>query len=92
MLPASYCVFIAFAKSDIVQSIPERFEQQVQRVPHRLAVQTASHQLTYTMLNRLANRVAHAILSRRGPATGTRGTAPGPGAAHCSDPWHPQGG
>ena len=69
MLPASSTAFIAFAKSDIVQSIPERFEQQVQRVPHRLAVQTASHQLTYTMLNRLANRVAHAILSRRRPAT-----------------------
>jgi amino acid adenylation domain-containing protein len=68
MLPVSSASFIAFAKSAIAQSLPERFEWQVQRVPHRLAVQTASHQLTYAMLNRLANRIAHAILARRGPA------------------------
>ena len=68
MLSVSPASFIAFAKSDIAQSISARFEWQVQRVPHRLAVQTASHQLTYAMLNRLANRMAHAILIRRGPA------------------------
>jgi amino acid adenylation domain-containing protein len=62
--PAS---FITFAKSDIAQSIPQRFEHQVRTAPQRLAVKTVQHQLTYARLNRMANRVAQAILARRGP-------------------------
>ena len=34
--------------------------------PKRLAVKTRSHQFTYDELNRAANRLAHAILARRG--------------------------
>ncbi len=58
--------FVAFAKADIEQSIPARFEQQVAQHHDRLAVHTALHSLTYQQLDRLANRVAHGILARRG--------------------------
>ena len=49
------------------QSIPARFEQQVEKYPDRLAVKSRSDTLTYAALNHAANRVAHAILAQRGP-------------------------
>src|ERR687883_48442 len=58
--------FIRFEKEETEQSIPQRFEQQVSRCPDRLAVKTKSHQLTYAALNKVANRVARALLARRG--------------------------
>jgi amino acid adenylation domain-containing protein len=58
--------FVEFTKAEIEQSIPARFEQQVRRYPDRLAVKTRTQTLTYDALNRLANRVAHAILALRG--------------------------
>lgn len=58
--------FIEFQKEDIEQSIPDRFEEQVRRHPHRLAVKTRDHQMTYDELNRAANRVAHGILAQWG--------------------------
>lgn len=58
--------FVAFAKAEIEQSIPSRFEQQVSRHPNRLAVGTTLHRLTYRQLDQLANRVAHGILACRG--------------------------
>src|SRR5262245_50633046 len=58
--------FIEFRKEDIEQSIPDRFEQIARMYPDRLAVKTRHHQLTYEALNRAANRVAQAILNRRG--------------------------
>lgn len=36
------------------------------RYPYRLAVKTRSHQLTYAALNKVANRVARALLAQRG--------------------------
>jgi amino acid adenylation domain-containing protein len=48
------------------QSIPARFEEIVRRHPTRLAVRGATSQLSYEALNRSANRIAHAILDRRG--------------------------
>ena len=62
--------FIEFKKEEIEQSIPARFEQQVPRYPDRLAVKTRNHALTYNALNRAANRVAHAILAKRGRRAG----------------------
>jgi non-ribosomal peptide synthetase component F len=53
--------------SDVEQSIPARFEQQVRQYPNRLAVKTHLFQLTYEALNHTANRVAHAILTQCGP-------------------------
>jgi amino acid adenylation domain-containing protein len=58
--------FIRFEKEETEQSIPQRFEQQVRRYPNRLAVKTRSHQLTYAALNKVANRVARALLAQRG--------------------------
>ena len=55
--------FIPFPHAAIEQSIPERFEQQVQRYPERLALQYAGQTWTYTELDRYANRIAHAILA-----------------------------
>ena len=58
--------FIEFKKEEIEQSIPDRFEKVVRLYPHRLAVQTKNHSLTYEALNQVANRVARAIVARRG--------------------------
>jgi amino acid adenylation domain-containing protein len=58
--------FIEFEKDEIERSIPERFERQVAKYPHRLAVKTKDHALTYDALNRAANRLARAILEKRG--------------------------
>ena len=56
--------FVPFGQDDIEQSIAARFEQQVRRHPDRLAVRTAQDTWTYDVLNRRANRIAHAILER----------------------------
>jgi len=58
--------FIEFKKEEIEQSIPDRFEQMAGLYPDRLAVKTKNHAFTYDELNKAANRVACAILSRRG--------------------------
>jgi amino acid adenylation domain-containing protein len=59
-------IFIDFKKEEIEQSIPDRFEQIVRKYPNRLAVKTKDHELTYDQLNRVANRVARAILAHYG--------------------------
>lgn len=58
--------FVEFKKGEIEQSIPERFEQQVRRYPDRLAVKSEDHALTYGALNKAANRLAWAILTKCG--------------------------
>ena len=58
--------FVRFPMAAIEQSISDRFEQQVERYPDRLAVKTRTHAFTYAELNEAANRVAHAILELRG--------------------------
>ena len=57
--------FIEFEMAEIDQSIPDRFEQQVERDPDRVAIHTNWHQTTYKELNQAANQVTHAILARR---------------------------
>jgi amino acid adenylation domain-containing protein len=47
-------------------SIPARFEQQVERYPDHLAIKTHRDKLTYAALNQASNRIAYAILARRG--------------------------
>jgi amino acid adenylation domain-containing protein len=54
--------FVPFLREDVEQSIPERFEKQVARYPHHVAVKTRNKQLTYTNLNQAANQLAQAIL------------------------------
>ena len=58
--------FIEFKKEEIEQSIPGRFEKIVRQYPERLAVKTKDRSLTYGELNQAANRIAHAILAKRG--------------------------
>ena len=58
--------FVEFEKEDIEQSICARFERQARMYPERIAVKTRTDELTYNALNRAANRVARAMLARRG--------------------------
>lgn len=57
--------FVEFKREEIEQSIPARFEKQVDQYPDRIAVKTKDGALTYDQSNQLANRVAHALLRRR---------------------------
>ncbi|HSF30754.1 MAG TPA: non-ribosomal peptide synthetase [Candidatus Tectomicrobia bacterium] len=65
--------FIPFTRAETERSIPSRFERQVSRYPQRLAVIADHTSLTYTALDRAANRVAQAILTRTGAAPGPVG-------------------
>ena len=56
--------FAEWAKTDVEQSIPARFEEQVIRHGTRQAVCGESGILTYDELNRQANCIARAILDR----------------------------
>ena len=58
--------FTKFKKEEIEQSIPERFEKIVRMYPDRIAIKTQVDALTYDQLNKAANRLARAILARRG--------------------------
>ena len=60
--------FVEFAKTEIEQSIPARFEQMVRRYPDRVAVKTKTQTISYEELNTAANRIAHAILTAGGHA------------------------
>jgi amino acid adenylation domain-containing protein len=51
---------------DLRQSIPARFEQQVRLYPQRLAIKYQDRSITYAELNASANRMAQAIVARRG--------------------------
>ncbi|MBH8560937.1 amino acid adenylation domain-containing protein [Nostoc sp. CENA67] len=52
---------IEFRKQDIEQSIPARFQEQVRKYPHKIAVHTKNYHWTYSDLNCHANQVAQAI-------------------------------
>ena len=58
--------FRKFDKSEIEQSIAARFEARVLEYPDRAAIVTEAEDVTYKRLNRSANAVARAILSRLG--------------------------
>ncbi|WP_016952591.1 AMP-binding protein [Anabaena sp. PCC 7108] len=57
--------FISFDSGDIQQSIQTRFEQQVNKYPHAIAVKTSNKTLTYKQLNQNANRLANNILLQK---------------------------
>ena len=58
--------FVEFTNEETEQSIPQRFEKIARLYPERLALKTKNQQLTYAELNHCANRLARAILARRG--------------------------
>jgi acyl-CoA synthetase (AMP-forming)/AMP-acid ligase II len=53
--------FTKFVKSDIEQSIGGRFQQIVHQDPSRVAVKTDNDAISYATLNKMGNRVAHAL-------------------------------
>lgn len=55
-----------FLKTNIETSFPQHFEYVVHQHPHRLAVRMRNNSMTYNDLNELANRIARAILQKRG--------------------------
>jgi len=55
-----------FPAEAIEQSLPDRFEQRVDAHADRVAMRSPSEALTYRELDRLANRIAGAILARLG--------------------------
>jgi amino acid adenylation domain-containing protein len=58
--------FIKFSRNDIEQSIGSRFQQIVDRDPSRIAIKAEDRVITYGTLNKMANRVAHSLLSASG--------------------------
>jgi amino acid adenylation domain-containing protein len=56
--------FVEFTADEIEQSIPDRFEKIVRLYPDRLAIKSEDQSLTYSDLNRAANRIAAEILVR----------------------------
>jgi amino acid adenylation domain-containing protein len=58
--------FVPFAKEEIEQSIPQRFQTIAEKHPEHIAVRGRKHTLTYDALNRFANQIARAILALRG--------------------------
>ncbi|MGH7770390.1 MAG: non-ribosomal peptide synthetase, partial [Candidatus Binatia bacterium] len=49
------------------EPIPDRFEKIVRQYPDRLAVKMGDRSLSYDAFNRAANRIARAVLAKRGP-------------------------
>jgi amino acid adenylation domain-containing protein len=58
--------FTPFAKKEVEGSVGERFEKLVCMYPDRIAVKTSQRGVTYSELNAMANRLAHAIVAERG--------------------------
>lgn len=56
--------FVEFAKNEIEQSIPERFEKIAHQYSEHIAVKRNSEAITYDALNRAANRLARRIMSQ----------------------------
>ena len=73
--------FVEFPVEAIEQLISDRFEQQVDRFSDRIAVNTGGDELTYAELDDWANRIASAILARRGEGEEPVGLLLGQGAS-----------
>jgi len=58
--------FSEFPSEDVEGSIPARFEKMAALYPDRLAIKENRRALTYAEVNRAANRIARAILAKRG--------------------------
>ena len=58
--------FVEFPKDQTEQTIHRCFERQVKKYPRRVAVKTKNYEWTYEDLDRIASRMARAILAHRG--------------------------
>ena len=68
-------LFVPMTRADIDQSIPSRFERQVEKHGPRPAVRTKDESLSYDDLNCAANRIARSIVARHGSPKGQRQVA-----------------
>jgi non-ribosomal peptide synthetase component F len=66
--PVSPAEYAWFAKSDIEQSIPARFERQVKLYPDRVAISDSGRIFSYRKLNEESNKIAHIIIEACGDA------------------------
>jgi amino acid adenylation domain-containing protein len=55
-----------FEKEDINRSIPQRFEEQVDKYPHRVAIKLGSRHWTYRELNRWVQGIARVLTGKYG--------------------------
>ena len=55
--------YVPWTMADVEQSLATRFEQQSAQYPGRLAIKTRTQEITYAELNRIANRLARAIMA-----------------------------
>ena len=60
-------IHVEFPIEDVETSIPARFEKIVRQHADRIAVKTETRVATYSQLNDMANRFAHALLQSHGP-------------------------
>lgn len=58
--------FVRFELRELEQSIPDRFAQQVARWPQRIAVKSATQQLSYAQLGAKCAHLAHTIVESLG--------------------------
>ena len=65
-IPAPNGAVVSFPVDEVAGSIVRRFEKIAFAEPGRIAVKFDNQTLTYDALNRLANRIARAIIERRG--------------------------
>jgi amino acid adenylation domain-containing protein len=61
--------FVEFPREALNGSITDRFDEQVESQPDRIAVRATSGQWTYRELQATTNRVARAVLTTIGPAS-----------------------
>ena len=60
--------FVEFSRSDIEQSLTNRFEEQVKKHSANIAVKSRAHGWSYKELNERANRIARSVLAASGAA------------------------
>jgi amino acid adenylation domain-containing protein len=60
---------IPITRPELEQSVPDRFEKIVCRVPDRMAVKMGEDVVSYAQLNATANRLGRAVLALRGNKT-----------------------
>ena len=65
--PAPRASFVRFERQEIEQSIPARFERQVDAHPEHVAMVWEEATWTYEALDRAANRIAHSLPNPSGP-------------------------
>jgi amino acid adenylation domain-containing protein len=62
-------IFQKFEIEETEQSVPARFEQQVEKYPDMVAIKDGNRYITYEQLNGDVNRLARAILEYRGDSS-----------------------